>query len=274
MAKPKYMRFFPDAYLGDTFALTMEEQGIYMRLLCLMWTHGGKIPSNDKMIARLLSIHSNKWLKVKPKIMPFLSEFSPYFLTQKRLRSEYKHSVDKLEGTSDSILNTPLDTPHDTYGVTTGVAHPDTNIVTPLVHGVEIEENQRVNFKKSEKSEFALLDLEESSRSINKIKNKTRLDGGEQNCGKLSAEAIADVFLDDVREVFLSHNAEMPSDHQILCGWIDDGIHPFRHILPSVKKVLARLSGSACDPPKSWKYFAKEVYRQQKIGEQYGKAKK
>lgn len=274
MAKPKYMRFFPDAYLEDTFTLNMEEQGIYMRLLCLMWTHGGKIPSNDKMIARLLGIHSNKWRKVKPQLMPFLSEIPPDFLTQKRLRSEYKHSVDKLEGTIEQALNTPLDTPHDTYGVTMGVTHPDTHGVTPLVHGVEIEENQMDNFKKCEKSEFAFLDLEESSRSINKIKNKTRLDGGEQNCGKLSAEAIADVFLDDVREVFRTHNAEMPSDHQILCGWIDDGIHPFRHILPSVKKVLARLSGGACDPPKSWKYFAKEVYRQQKIGEQYGKAKK
>ena len=270
MAKPKYMRFFPDAYLGDTFALNMEEQGIYMRLLCLMWTHGGKIPSDDKMIARLLGIHSNKWRKVKPQILPFLSKIPPDFLTQKRLRSEYKYSVDKLVGTTDQKLKTP----HDTYGVTTGVTHPDTPGVTPLVQGVEIEKNQREKFKKREKSESALLDLEESSRSINKIKNKTRLDGGEQNCGKLSAEAIADVFLDDVREVFRIHNAEMPSDHQILCGWIDDGIHPFRHILPSVKKVLARLSGGACDPPKSWKYFAKEVYRQQKIGEQYGKAKK
>ena len=152
MAKPKYMRFFPDAYLEDTFSLNMEEQGIYMRLLCLMWTHGGKIPSNDKMIARLLGIHSNKWRKVKPKIMPFLSELSPDFLTQKRLRSEYKHSVDKLVGTSDQALNTPLDTPHDTYRVTMGVTTQDTPIVTPLVHGVKIEENQRENFKKREKS--------------------------------------------------------------------------------------------------------------------------
>jgi hypothetical protein len=83
------------------------------------------------------------------------------------------------------------------------------------------------------------------------------------------------VFLDDMRQLFIEYNFSMPSDHAILSGWLGDGIHPFRHILPAVKKVLIRLSGGACDPPKSWKYFAREVYRKQKTaGGQHGKTKK
>jgi len=267
MVKPKYMRFFPDAYLEDTFTLNMEEQGIYMRLLCLMWTHGGKIPSNDKMIARLLGIHSNKWLKVKPQIMPFLSEFSPDFLTIKTSYCEYTAPVDNScitqELNLNPTLNTPIVTPLDTHGVTP--------LDTPLVQGVEIEENQWEIFQTRKKNKIASLDID-SSRSLDKI--KTRLDGGEQNCGKLSLQTFAEKLLNELQEVFLAHGIEMPTDHEILFGWVEVGINPSRHILPSIKRVLSRLLGGACDPPKSWKYFAKEVYRQQKIGEQYGKAKK
>src|SRR5580658_8883388 len=114
MARPKYMRFYPDDYLEDTMLLSMEEQGVYMRLLCLMWTNGGRLRHDDRLLSRMLGIHANKWSKIKPKLAAFLMEESPGFLTQKRLRKEYKHSVDKLKNSD----HTPQDTPLDTYGVT------------------------------------------------------------------------------------------------------------------------------------------------------------
>src|SRR5476649_1822167 len=89
MSKPPYMRFYPDAYCRDTVDLTEEEQGVYMRLLCMMWMHGGKIRSDDKYISKVLPVNLNKWLKVKQQIMPYLTEHSPGFLTQNRLRVEY-----------------------------------------------------------------------------------------------------------------------------------------------------------------------------------------
>lgn len=276
MNKPPYMQLYCDQYLEDTEALELEEQGAYMRLMCKMWKRDGKIPSDDREIARMLGVHTNKWMKIKPYLMPFFLEHSPGFLTQKRLRRDYKRVVDKMkekENTPDDTGGvTPHVTPQDTYGVT----HQDTPPDTPLVLEGENEQNQKESEKQSEKNSPERLDIEESSRSIPNTNIKKRLeeDGGGGICGKLPPDAIADVFLDDVRQLFAEHSLDMPGDHAILCGWIEDGIHPFRHILPAVKKVLARLSGGTCDPPKSWKYFAREVYRKQKTGGQHGKAKK
>lgn len=274
MDKPKYMRFFPDDYLEDTESMELEEQGAYMRLLCKMWKRHGRIPDDDREISRMLGVHPNKWTKLKPYVLPFFREHSPGFLTQKRLQKEYRRSVDKMlgrENTPDDTEGiTPDDTRHDTRGVTSG----DTPHNTRRVPGGEADEKQQNTPDSGEKNSPGELDLEESSRSETNTEFKKRLeDGGGENCGQLPAEMLADLFLDDVRALFRAHKMDMPRDNEILRGWLEDGIHPFRHILPSVKKVLARISGGACDPPKSWKYFAKEVYRKQKGGH-YGKAKK
>ena len=137
MASPHYMRFFPDDYLNDTLSMSMEEQGVYMRLLCIMWVNGAKIRKDDRIISRMLGIHLNKWLKVKKSgIMALLSDHSSGYLTQKRLLREYKlvinrpdlpvdnpvdNHVDNLElpvDNFDSDGSTPHDTTLDTRGVT------------------------------------------------------------------------------------------------------------------------------------------------------------
>src|SRR5271154_6289116 len=114
MTKPPFMQFFCDEYLEDTEGLELEEQGAYMRLMCKMWKRDGRIPSDDREIARMLGVHTNKWLKIKPFLMPFFLEHSPGYLTQKRLRRDYKRVVDKMMEKE----NTPYDTPYDTGGVT------------------------------------------------------------------------------------------------------------------------------------------------------------
>lgn len=269
------MRFVPDDYLADTEDLELEEQGAYMRLLCKMWKRNGRIPNDDKEIARMLGVHTNKWTKIKPFLMPFFQEHSPGYLTQKRLQKEYRQSVDILAGKKNTPPVTggvtPLVTPQDTYGVTRG----DTPHDTPLVLGVRNEKNQQQSDLPPKNSAPEPLDIEESSRSLlNTIKNRLEEDGTPDSCGKLAPDTMADVFLTDMQQLFRDYHFPMPGDHIILSGWLADGIHPFRHILPAVKKVLARLSNGNGDPPKSWKYFAKEIYRRQKIGGYYGKEKK
>lgn len=276
MDKPRYMQLFCDEYLEDTEGLELEEQGAYMRLMCKMWKRDGRIPNDDREIARMLGVHTNKWTKIKPYLMPFFLEHSPGFLTQKRLRRDYKRVVDKMKGKGntpdDTGEDTPPDTPQDTYGVTPQ----DTPHDTPPVSGGKNEQNQQSDEEKDKKFSPGELDLEESSRSVTNTNTYKGLeeDGGGENCGKLPPEKLADVFLSDLRAVFNEYNVDMPRDHAILSGWIEDGISLFGHILPSVRKVLARLSGGTCDPPKSWKYFAREVYRKQKTGGHHGKAKK
>ncbi|MBX9726510.1 MAG: YdaU family protein, partial [Rickettsiales bacterium] len=97
-APPRYMRFYPAAYAKATIKMSMEEQGAYMRLLCLMWANGGSIENDDSYIAKALPINLNKWLKVKHKILPFLVEREPGYLTQDKLVEEYDYVSKKNSG--------------------------------------------------------------------------------------------------------------------------------------------------------------------------------
>jgi len=102
MPAPPYMRFFVDDYCNATISLTIEEQGAYMRLLCAMWKHGGKVVHDDAVIAKILPIHINKWRKIKPRLMPFLSTDEEGHLLQSRLVAEYQFSAGDKKGTKSS----------------------------------------------------------------------------------------------------------------------------------------------------------------------------
>ena len=118
MPAPPYMRFYVKSYCKATLSLTYEEQGVYMRLLCTMWEHGGKLKDDDSYISKALPIQIHKWRKVKRQLMPFLMEHSPGFLTQNKLSDEY------LFSSGDKKQND---------GTTTGVTTPVTRGVTPQV---------------------------------------------------------------------------------------------------------------------------------------------
>ncbi len=249
--------------------LSMEEQGVYMRLLCLMWTNGGRLRHDDKLIARMLGIHPNKWSKIKPKLAAFLTLESNGYITQKRLLKEFRHSVDKLK-ISD---HTPLDTTQDTYRDTPLDTYGVTPLDTPQVQNGITKENQSVDFSETQKTARSALDLERSSRSETNTNIKNRLDEESMPaCGKLVPEAVAEMFIHDIEELFREQRMSIPNDYHIMRGWLDDGIHPYRHILPTVRKILARLAGGNAPPPQSWKYFAKEVFQHQRGGS-YGKRK-
>jgi uncharacterized protein YdaU (DUF1376 family) len=258
MASPKYMRFFPEAYLNDTVSLNMEEQGVYMRLLCLMWINGGKIRSDDKLIAKMLGIHVNKWMKVKPTMMGYLVEHSPGYYTQNRLSEEYRYSKGKSKV---SRIDTASDTLQDTKGVTT--------------HNTPLDVlNNSLNYKDAPSQNPARFIDEaiegltkkfsgslDQSKSISNINNNIRLDlEAQQSCGKLSKQQI-DSFLNSLIRVFNAFNMTPPSDYEVIGSWINKGIDPEKYIIPTIRTILKRVEAGSIDPPKSWKYFAKEVYQ-------------
>jgi len=247
MSAPRYMRFFPDTYLADTLSLNMEEQGIYMRLLCLMWTNGAKIRKEDRIIARMLGIHRNKWLKVKPRIIPFLTEYSSGYLTQTGLRLEYKYAVDKSKRKDGTTHDTPQDTTPDTYGVTP--------IDTPQV----VPQN---SFENQEPSKNPL----DQSKSRFKDKNRFLDDDAEKICGKLESNFLpperAEAFINALLGAFDACRITPPPDYEVIRSWIENGLDPFRHILPTIQEILQRIVNGTHAPPRSWKYFAKEIYQQ------------
>ncbi len=271
MPAPSYMRFYPDSYCKDTLNLTMEEQGVYMRLLCTMWKHGGKINSDDKYIARAMPINLNKWLKVKPQIMAYLIEDSPGFLTQNKLRVEYAFSSGKKRELKSGA---PGVAPQITPGATPLVTHPATPGATPYV-----DKSGNGNGDAENNEEFhdfanvpeggvahALARALDQSKSRSDKNNNFRLleDSGGNSCAKPESEERAARFVNQAIAVFEKHKLHPPGDYQIVLGWIDNGCDLFTHILPTVEAVLKSRVHSTTDPPKSWRYFAHEVYARKK----------
>lgn len=262
-APPPYMRFYPDVYLRDTIGLTVEEQGVYMRLLCEMWQHGGKITNDDRIIAKSLLIHLNKWRKVKPQLAPYLSEHSPGYLTQKKLREEYKFSSGVMR-----VLK--KETPQVSTGVTPPVSPQVTQGVTPLVNQTEATPGERENsngfqpvawLPEGGVARALARALDQSKSKSKQNKNYRHLeDGGGENCGQLEFEESTRRFVLEVIEAFEAHRLQPPPDYDVVKSWIDNGCDPFLHILKAVKTTLGRYQRGG-DPPLSWRYFAKEVYQ-------------
>lgn len=95
--KYPYFQFYPQDWLSDpkVTQLSFEEQGIYFRLLCLMWSLGEdcSIPDDDKFICRILSMTPGKWKKAKSVLIEghlpvFFIENNRIF--NKRLEKERK----------------------------------------------------------------------------------------------------------------------------------------------------------------------------------------
>lgn len=71
MSALPYMPLFVGDYISETMHLGMEEHGCYLMLLMLMWKTGGSLPDDDRMIAHMLRVHTNKWMSLKPRVLSF-----------------------------------------------------------------------------------------------------------------------------------------------------------------------------------------------------------
>lgn len=97
MSKLPSMKFYVDAYMADTTHLTLEEHGAYLLLLMNMWRRNGALANDDAMLARMLGLQLKAWLRLKPRLMPLLSEYGPEdakMLTQKRLQVEWNKAIE------------------------------------------------------------------------------------------------------------------------------------------------------------------------------------
>jgi len=265
------MRFYPDSYCKDTLNLTMEEQGVYMRLLCAMWRHGGKIQSDDKFLSKALPINLNKWLKVKPQIMEYLIEDSPGFLTQNKLQVEYAFSSGKKKESNSAAQGA---TPPATPDAAPQAATPATTGAAPYVdksvgeNGDAKNNEQFPDFANLPEGGVAraLARALDQSKSRSDKNNNFRLleDGGGNFCGNPESEERSIRFINQAIALFEKHKLHPPADYDVVMSWLKNGCDLFSHILPAVEAALKSRERSTTDPPKSWCYFAHEVYGRKK----------
>ena len=92
MTTNPYLPLFVDAYETDTLHLTVEQDGMYSRLLRLMWRSPQcQVPKDPEWLQRRLRINSEQYADL---LLPILEEFCTIgrkFVSQDRLKREWEH---------------------------------------------------------------------------------------------------------------------------------------------------------------------------------------
>jgi uncharacterized protein YdaU (DUF1376 family) len=68
-----FMPFFVGDYLADTRLLNGQEHGAYLLLIFELWQRG-KLPTDDKSLAKIACITPRQWKKVKPSISSYFTD--------------------------------------------------------------------------------------------------------------------------------------------------------------------------------------------------------
>lgn len=73
MTAAPYMPLYVADYLADTTHLTTEEHGAYLLLLMAMWRAGGRLPRDDRKLARIAGVPDVKWTDMRQNILEFFT---------------------------------------------------------------------------------------------------------------------------------------------------------------------------------------------------------
>lgn len=89
-----FMQLYVADYLGDTRHLTTEQHGAYLLLLMTMWRSDGRLPNDDKKLARIASCTPSRWAKIRDEVMEFFVVEGDE-ITNPRLMFELKKASEK-----------------------------------------------------------------------------------------------------------------------------------------------------------------------------------
>jgi uncharacterized protein YdaU (DUF1376 family) len=102
MSAPPYMRFNFAHYTVDTDHLTTaQEHGAYFLLLKAMWIAGGKLPADDKRLARIAKVTEAEWRELRDTILPFFKRRGG-IIRHKRVDAEFEHYKSRSESASQA----------------------------------------------------------------------------------------------------------------------------------------------------------------------------
>lgn len=89
MAELPIMPVKTDALIADTTHMSAEQFGVYWRVLCALWRHGGIIAADDKQLAAIGGVTIGSWRKMKAIVMAPLTVIDGT-VSQKRLLSTFQ----------------------------------------------------------------------------------------------------------------------------------------------------------------------------------------
>ena len=104
--------YVPD-FLTATTHLSTEETGAYLLVLMGAWTRGGKVPDDEKQLARIAKTDLDTWRRISPVLKPFFTVEGGFWIQcrllhekEKAIRNcEKRQAVGKLGGRPKSQTN-------------------------------------------------------------------------------------------------------------------------------------------------------------------------
>jgi uncharacterized protein YdaU (DUF1376 family) len=89
-----FMQLYVADYLGDTRHLTTEQHGAYLLLLMTMWRSDGRLPNDQKKLARIAGCSTSRWAKISSEVLEFF-DAGEDGLTNVRLSRELEKASEK-----------------------------------------------------------------------------------------------------------------------------------------------------------------------------------
>jgi uncharacterized protein YdaU (DUF1376 family) len=236
--RPSYTRFYASKWRSGTLMLSLEEEGLYIRVSAFQMECGQPLPVDWKEGARLLCVQPLKYRKtIDALVSKGLIVSTAEGLVCERAMLEFRRASKSVEGEKQDPPTNPR-TNRDTY--------PDTNRDTMGVEAENEEQNQGQNHKRREEGEnkeshtdsvvpeaakgcAAKIDFDE-------LENKLR----EACNGALANPAVAQGLF----------------DLSIPIMWLNQGCDLEQDVIPTLRGIGKREHGKGIG---SWSYFTRPV---------------
>src|SRR6185436_4083577 len=93
MSNPPWMPLNIADYLRDTTHLDAEQSGAYLHLIMAYWV-AGKLPNDNRQLAKIARVLPQKWRYQRPVLEAF---FGPGFSSHKRIDRELQRAAEIKE---------------------------------------------------------------------------------------------------------------------------------------------------------------------------------
>lgn len=146
----KFVRFYPADWRSGCFGMSLEQEGLYVRICAFVYETNRRLPLDDSTAAKFMGLHTNAYRKVRDQLAGIGKiERETDGWTVRRVEKElvaaigHSPSSDQERGVvGQADQNTQGDTHQDTLGVTPPDTPPDTHGVT---RGVFSENGNEIN---------------------------------------------------------------------------------------------------------------------------------
>lgn len=128
MSGVRFVRLYPSDWRSGCIGLTLEQEGLYIRVCTFIFETERRLPIDDGAAAKFMGLHTNAYRKVRDQLAAIgkLTRHEDGWTVARAERELAAASYQKREAERQADQNTPGDTRQDTLGDTPPDTPPDT----------------------------------------------------------------------------------------------------------------------------------------------------